>query len=339
MKAYINSTAIVSPQPTFEKDFPVDMVSYPGAKYLKCIEPSYKDFIDPMVSRRMSRIVKLGVCSALGCLRKSGVEMPDAIIAGTGLGCLEDTEKFLGSVYTLQERLLNPTPFINSTHNTIAGAIALAIKCHGYNATFTHRGFSFESALFDALMFAEENPGAAVLAGAFDEITANSYDITQRLGLWEKAIPGEGVAFFMLSGNRKPDSMAKLNALKTVFNPEGKNAVETEMHNFLRNAGLSVQDIDLVVMGISGDPATDSYYDHLRQGMFEGKPVAKFKHLCGEYDTSSSFALWLAAQVIHKQQLPGWVMANEPEPGKLKNIIIYNHLRGINHSFYLVSAC
>ena len=100
----------------------------------------------------MSRIVKMGVFAALSCLRNAEVEIPDAIIAGTGLGCLEDTEKFLGSMYTSEEKLLNPTPFIQSTHNTVAGAIALAIKCHGYNATYTHRGFSFESALIDALM-------------------------------------------------------------------------------------------------------------------------------------------------------------------------------------------
>jgi 3-oxoacyl-[acyl-carrier-protein] synthase II len=339
MKAYINNTAIVSPQQTFDQDFPMEIASYPDAKYFKCIEPAYKDFIDPMVSRRMSRIVKMGVCSALGCLRKAGVEMPDAVIAGTGLGCLEDTEKFLGSIYTLQEHLLNPTPFINSTHNTIAGAIALAIKCHGYNATFTHRGFSFESALLDALMLAEENPGAAILAGAFDEITANSYDITKRLGLWENTIPGEGVAFFLLSGKRQPNSMAQLNALHTLFNPEKNIVVENEMHNFIKNTGLSVQDIDLVVMGSNGDPLTDGYYRQLMHGMFEGKPVAGFKHLCGEYDTAASFALWISAQVIHKQHLPEWLRANEVKPGKLKNIVIYNHLRGINHSFYLLSAC
>ena len=295
MKAYINNTAIVSPQRTFDQDFPMEIVRYPGAKYLKCIEPAYKDFLDPMVSRRMSRIVKMGVCAALSCLRKAGVVMPDAVIAGTGLGCLEDTEKFLGSIYKLQERLLNPTPFINSTHNTIAGAIALAIKCHGYNATFTHRGFSFESALLDALMLAYENPEAYILAGAFDEITANSYDITKRLGLWESSIPGEGVVFFMLSGKRQSNSMAQLNALHTLFNPEKESVVEKEMHNFIKNAGLSAQDIDLVVMGINGDPMTDGYYKHLMDGMFEGKPVAEFKHLCGEYDTASSFALWLAA--------------------------------------------
>jgi 3-oxoacyl-[acyl-carrier-protein] synthase II len=238
-----------------------------------------------------------------------------------------------------RSHLLNPTPFINSTHNTIAGAISLAIKCHGYNATFTHRGFSFESALIDAMMIAEDNPGANILAGSFDEITANSYDITRRLGLWENTIPGEGVAFFMLSGKRQPNSMAQLNALHTFFNPEKEIEVEKEMHNFIKNAGLSMQDIDLVVMGLNGDPLTDSYYKHLTGSVLEGKSVAEFKHLCGEYDTASSFALWLAAQVIHKQQVPGWIRTNEFKPDKLKNILIYNHLRGVNHSFYLLSAC
>jgi 3-oxoacyl-[acyl-carrier-protein] synthase II len=339
MKAYINNTAIVSPQRTFDQDFPGEILHYPDVKYLKCIEPAYKDFLDPMVSRRMSRIVKMGVCAALSCLRKAGVEMPDAIIVGTGLGCLEDTEKFLGSIYSHQEHLLNPTPFINSTHNTIAGAIALVIKCHGYNATYTHRGFSFESALLDALMHAEENPEANILAGAFDEITANSYEITKRLGLWEGTIPGEGVAFFMLSGKRQQNSMAQLKALHTLFNPEKESVLENEMHNFIKNAGLSAQDIDLVLMGISGDPITDVYYKCLMDGMFEGKPVAEFKPLCGEYDTASSFALWMAAQVFHKQQVPEWIRTNEIKPGKLKNILIYNHLRGVNHSFYLLSAC
>jgi 3-oxoacyl-[acyl-carrier-protein] synthase II len=339
MKAYINNTAIVSPQRTFDQDFPMEVVRYPDAKFLKCIEPAYKDFLDPMVSRRMSRIVKMGVCAALSCLRKAGVEKPDAVIAGTGLGCLEDTEKFLGSIYTLQEHLLNPTPFINSTHNTIAGAIALAIKCHGYNATFTHRGFSFESALLDALMIAAENPGANILAGAFDEITTNSYDITKRLGLWERTIPGEGVAFFMLSGKSQANSMAQLNALQTLFYPEKESVVEKEIDNFIINAGLSAQDIDLVLMGINGDPLTDGYYKHLMDSIFEGKPVAEFKHLSGEYDTASSFALWLAAEVIHKQHIPEWIRANEYKPKKLKNLLIYNHLRGVNHSFYLLSAC
>ena len=133
--------------------------------------------------------------------------------------------------------------------------------------------------------------------------------------------------------------MAQLNALQTLFNPEKESVVEKEMRSFIVNAGLSTHDIDLVMFGINGDPLTDVYYKYLMSGMFEGKPVAEFKHLSGEYDTASSFALWLAAQVIHKQHLPEWIRVNEFKPGKLKNILIYNHLRGVNHSFYLISAC
>lgn len=339
MKAFINHTSIVSPQKTFDPDFPMEINSYPGAKYLKCIEPVYKDFLDPMVSRRMSRVVKIGVCTALDCLQGGNVKMPDAVIVGTGLGCLEDTEKFLGSIYTLREHLLNPTPFINSTHNTIAGAIALAIKCHGYNATYTHRGFSFESALMDALMLATESPEISILAGAFDEITPNTYDITKRLGLWDSTIPGEGVAFFLLSGKRLPRSMAQLHTPHTLFNPGKASVVKKELELFIKNAGLSVHDIDLVVLGMNGDPLTDTYYIHLENSLFKGKPVAGFKHLCGEYDTASSFALWLASQVIYRQHVPEWIRKNDVKPDKLKNILIYNHLRGVNHSFYLISAC
>jgi 3-oxoacyl-[acyl-carrier-protein] synthase II len=218
MVVYIKGASVISPQPTFNnQELPEEATSYADVNMLKCIEPPYRDFIDPMVARRMSRIVKMGVCSALKCMQETKIEMPDAIIAGTGLGCLEDTEKFLGSIYTSNEKLLNPTPFIQSTHNTIAGAIALAIKCHNFNATYTHRGFSFESALEDAMLQLNENPKFNILAGGFDEITSGSYEITRRLGLWKNhamnnlslrnyttrgTLPGEGVVFFMLGGEK-----------------------------------------------------------------------------------------------------------------------------------------
>ncbi len=46
--------------------------------------------------------------------------MPGAIITGTALGCLEDTVTFLTRMIELNEELLPPTAFIQSTHNTVA---------------------------------------------------------------------------------------------------------------------------------------------------------------------------------------------------------------------------
>jgi hypothetical protein len=296
----------------------------------------------------------MGVCAALKCLQNADIDMPDAIVAGTGLGCLEDTEKFLGSIYTSEEKLLNPTPFIQSTHNTVAGAIALAIKCHNYNATYTHRGFSFESALEDALLQLAENPGLNILAGGFDELTDNSYAITARLGLWKNhpvdnlelagyntrgALPGEGVAFFMLGGEKGSANPVCLRSVRTFYKPAGPDEVEGTIDLFLRDAGLAPGDIDLVLTGINGDVSTDRIYYRLMTGKWKGLPVAYYKHLCGEYDTSSSFALAMATGILKNHQLPGSIMINDITPGDIKRILIYNHLRGNNHVLYLLEQC
>src|SRR5664279_1036825 len=187
MEAYIDGRSAISPQNTFSGENSFENVrEYENAHFMKCIEPQYNAFIDPMASRRMSRIMKMGMASALKCLDEAGIRIPDAVITGTGLGCIEDTEKFLGALLTNEEKLLNPTPFIQSTHNTIAASIAILLKCYGYNNTFSHRGFSFESALLDGLMLLDEGSVSNVLVGGVDELTANFFTITNRLGFWKK---------------------------------------------------------------------------------------------------------------------------------------------------------
>jgi len=355
MATYIKGAALISPQKTFgERALPDEIMAYEQVNFLQCKEPSYREFIDPMVARRMSRIVKMGVCCALKCLQDNGMTSPDAIITGTGLGCLEDTGKFLGSIYTSEEKLLNPTPFIQSTHNTVAGAIALAIKCHSYNATYTHRGFSFESALEDAILHLDENPKSNILAGAFDELTPDSYTITKRLGLWKNhpvnnlqlvgdntrgSLPGEGVAFFLLGGEKGKDDMALLRSLRTFYNPGNYADVEREIDQLLHDQGLATKDIDLVVAGFNGNPAGDRIYYHLMKNKLKDSAFACYKHLCGEYDTSSSFALWLAATVLKKQVVPAGIRLNDQTSLPVNRVLLYNHLRGRNHALYLLEQC
>ncbi len=355
MAVYIKEASAISPQNTFSaRMLPEEAATYTDVNMLRCIEPVYRDFIDPMVARRMSRIVKMGVCCAMKCLRDSGIEMPDAIIAGTGLGCLEDTEKFLGSIYANEEKLLNPTPFIQSTHNTVAGAIALAIKCHNYNATYTHRGFSFESAMRDALLQLAENPGLKILGGGFDEVTPGSYEITRRMGLWKNhpvsnmalaqyntrgSLPGEGVAFFMLGGEKSTGDLAVIKSMDTFNKPNSQADLEKRISKFLEECGLKTGKPDLVIYGKNGDTTGDKYYNLLINGLMKDIPYVSYKHLCGEYDTSSSFALWLAAMMIREQRIPAYLEAGKNLPGELNHVLIYNHLRGVNHSLYFLERC
>lgn len=159
----------------------------------------FKDLVaDPALRRRMSRIVKMGVACGLKCIEGLAPESIDAIITATGFGCLADTEKFIESIVANSERLLNPTPFIQSTFNTIGGQIALLRGIHSYNVTYAHRGLSFESALIDAAMQVAEGK-KNVLLGAIDEITASSADIQRRLGMTREYELGEGANFFVLN--------------------------------------------------------------------------------------------------------------------------------------------
>ena len=108
MKAFIRSSAAVSPQPSMQATaFELDAAHYSGDQ-LACIEPDYSAFVDVKQIRRMSRILKMGSAAALTCLRQSETTMPDGIITGTAFGCLEDTSIFLRRLIEYNEELLPP---------------------------------------------------------------------------------------------------------------------------------------------------------------------------------------------------------------------------------------
>ena len=148
-KAYIIGSGCISPQNTTDANWFFESVRKPEGDHFKAIEPSYKDFINPNMLRRMGRAIKMGSAAANMALKESGLENVDGIMSGTGLGCFEDSEKFLLALLRNDEQFLTPTSFIQSTHNTVGSQIALGMKCHNYNFTYVHRGFSFECSVMD----------------------------------------------------------------------------------------------------------------------------------------------------------------------------------------------
>jgi 3-oxoacyl-[acyl-carrier-protein] synthase II len=353
MKAYIRSAASVSAQNTMgDAGFLTDIVEYQGTR-LKTIEPDYKNYIDPKLIRRMSHVIKMGVAAAKECLTSAHVDMPDAIITGTAFGIMEDTVTFLTRIIELQEEMLPPTAFIQSTHNTVAAQIALMLKCHNYNNTFVHKGISFESALQDALMLINEGEAANVLVGGIDEMIDTSFKVLTRLGLYKRhlisnldlykektkgTIGGEGAAFFLLSDQPGTNCLAELTGLKTLYRADTALDATAAIAQFLAEHGLSINDIDLIITGKNGDIVNDAPYELLKQGIFSQTTCANYKHLSGEYSTSSSFALWVAANIIHYQTVPAVLLEQEVAVKSLRKILIYNRYQNKYHSLMLVSA-
>ena len=101
--------------------------------YVNCITSGaglrrdIKELIPEMnLRRRMSRVVKSGVAAGIESLLEFGDRAAvEAVVTATGLGCIADSEKFLDSLIANEERMLNPTPFIQSTFNTVGAQIAL----------------------------------------------------------------------------------------------------------------------------------------------------------------------------------------------------------------------
>ena len=353
MKIFIKAASCISPQETFNQQFFSSSAKAYNSNFIKAIEPDYKTIIDPKLLRRMSRIVRTGLVAAIACLKESELSNVDAIITGTAYGCMEDSEKFLQTIVEHDETMLSPTSFIQSTHNTVAAQIALFLKCNAYNNTFVHRGFSFEHALIDTMLLLHEGSAKNILTGSAEEMTDFTFNVLRRFGMYKQlpvlnldlyksdsrgSIAGEGTAFFVLSNEASEKNYAELTDLKTFYKAESLSSVDENIKAFLQAKELSIEDIDLVVTGKNGDCKTDKEYDELQENVFQTTPVINYKHLCGEYPTSSSFAMWLVASIIKKQQLPQCFEDEKSTPKSFKKILIYNNYQNKYHSLILLSA-
>ncbi len=349
---FINGAGIISPQKTFDPDvFLTDIIQY-DKNVLTCVAPDFKAYINPIQMRRLSRMLRIGLSAAIICLRDSKVGMPDGIITATGYGFLDDTYKFLKEILEQSEKQLTPTFFMQSTSNALAGLIALTIKCMGYNNSYASKGFAFENALTDAMMQLNDNSSANFLIGSYDEAAEVQYRASIRAGHFKVeqvnnldlfatntkgSIQGEGAAFFMLSGTRSPSTWCKVLDMQLIYKPAPAELLH-ELQTFLKTNEISVGDIDVVVNGASGDVDHDIVINGLINQAVPGSFEVRFKHLCGEYSTSTSFAMWLAASILKKQKVPRAVsLEREQEPTKLDTILVINQYMAKSFAFVLMT--
>ena len=354
MKIYINGTGNVSPQKTWEYSSFLEEVKEYNARMLQCLEPEVNPGLDEKFLRRMSRLIRLGWIAAKICLDDAGNQVPDAIITGSGWGSVLDSEKFLLSLYRNKESLLPPTPFIQSTHNVVGAQIALLLNNCAYNMAYAHSSFAFEHALLDGILGLKNGDYRNVLTGGFDEITANQFILTDRLHRWrreavnnlqlfdteeEGSIAGEGFTFFFLQDHPSDKTYAEIKDVMTLFSTENTGLVAEKALLLLEKNGLESGKIDWVFTGLNGDQEGDKVYRDVLLKVFpSGFNQAAWKHLCGEYLTSTAFATWAAAKALKQQAVPDTLRIKTSKIRlDIRNILVYNHFKGIHHSFILLS--
>lgn len=206
-RIYIRSAAQISVQKPLCEDWMADPVQLSG-EYLRSQDPDFKPFLSPMQARRMGLILKRAIAVSLTALKDAGIECPDAIFTGTGLGCMENTENFLSAMCRDGEEMLPPTYFMMSTHNTISSAVAILLRCHGQNCTYSQKDISFESALLDAFLQLQVGGISNALVGAHDETTPDTYRLLKGTGYFEGIVTAaEASSAFALSASSAPSAV------------------------------------------------------------------------------------------------------------------------------------
>lgn len=326
-KVYINGLASISIQEQ-SRNFTVETLKKIEQGVNEAHQPSYKDLIAPAMVRRMAKGVKMGIYTAHLALEEANIQLPEAIITGTGLGCLVDSEKFLELLLDNEERYLTPTSFIQSTHNTVGGQVALHLGCKGYNFTYVHQNSSFESALLDGFLQVKAAEVANALIGGIDEVGKTTI-INQQLAqlvntaatVFETGInTAEGATFFVLDHEQTEKSYAELVDIHI-----GNTSEAMPITSFLQQHNLTVEALDVVYVGSCNLPVDQEYFDAIYHSCNHAE-IVTYKEYVGHHHTASSFGLLLAAERMKRDE-------------QVQYILLYNQFQGKDCSFILLKRC
>ena len=351
MGIYIQSAAQISIQQPLSDEWLQHPIEH-TQPHVRAIEPNFRDYLEAGEARRMGRIQKRAIVTALSALQQAQMDMPEAIITGTGLGCVESTEKFLQAMVHNGEDYLQPTHFMQSTHNTISSQIAVKLGCHGYNNTHVQDGTTFESALLDAAMNFETERIGTALVTANDELTPDYFALLGQLGYWKQepitrralieaqtlgSFAGEVAVAFALQNQRNELSLCQIRAIELLHRPTPEQLREN-IDRILTHNNLSINDIDAIMIGKSGDRDNDAIYAQHTQ-LWGDRPMAWYKHLFGESYSASGMGMYAAVRCLQHKHIPAHMMLNGEPINNPRNILMYNHFMNREHSLILLSTC
>ena len=253
MSCYIKKVSTVSPIGDLGENLNLNTFA---ANTFNAVEPDYKEVIaNANLRRRMNRMLKMGTYAAMKCLADTDVDM---MLTATSLGSISDTEKMLDTIYSSGETLGNPTAFIQSTFNTLAGNIAQLKSTHIPNVTFVNRGETVANALGYAqvkLSCDADN----ILYVSSDEKTELSETVLKKFNLSANGMYGEGSTAMILS-SEKTGALAEI-----VFSKCGIDVMSA-----LKELGMPMEDVEIL----------------------------DYKRWCGEYATALAFGVALAARML-----------------------------------------
>ena len=337
---YIIGVAQISAQPPLCDSWIQQASPLPSA-YVRADDPNFRTLLSPLESRRMGHLLKRAAVVSAAALQEAGLVTPDAIFTGTGLGCVESTEKFLEVMCRQGEQLLSPAHFMQSTHNTISSLIAIRTHCHGPNVTFSHKTFSFEQALHEALLELALGNSRQVLVGGYDEVTPSYFTLLRRSGYVGHSGQVACTETSMAAALSKDSShaLACLRGFKTghIDNP---SILPELLHRFLNDLHVNPANLDAVLAGMNGCAENDGRYHALLSASLPDVPQLAYKRLFGENFTVSALGFYAAVRLLQDSAWPAATECfSEPMPLRPPRLLLLLNLSPAgNYAFSLLTT-
>jgi 3-oxoacyl-[acyl-carrier-protein] synthase II len=122
--------------------------------------------------RRMDRLTKITMMSAITCIEGANILIDDETINQVGgifctaYGPIASARDFINSGFELGLNSASPLLFPYTVGNAAPGAITVLMKCRGYNTTVS--GYNPIAYAYDVIC---QNKAKAILAGGFEELS------------------------------------------------------------------------------------------------------------------------------------------------------------------------
>lgn len=263
------------------------------------------DFLPRKSLRRIDHYSKMAILGSYLALEDASLLDIDrkslGIVIASGYGASATTFAFLDSFIVSTDTYSSPTHFSNSVHNAAAAHISIFLGATGPCLTVSEFEMSVPSALVSAAHMLEEGRVEKVLFGSVDEYcNVLGYCLSRFFGVnrgpviepllfdRQSAIPGEGAAFFLLSGRKQ--------------GAKGYGRITDVQIDYSERARLPRPGGTLFILGADGYKECGSRYGEYITGDMN---VTSYASLFGSFPTNAAFDLAVASLSIRENRIYG----------------------------------
>lgn len=267
-----------------------------------------RDWVPPLVARRMSPSSKMSVAAARMAVADAGLEAASferaAVVLSTSYGASDVSERILRQIFLESPEAVSPALFTESVANAPGAQIALALGARGANLTVTQRQAGPWLALGRAVAELATGRADRVLVGAVDELNPLLHAALDRLGALVRPGPdgaeiakpfdrhrdgfvaGEGAVVAVLEPEeaalaRGARRLARVRSTGSAFEPDAPRtgwaddgrATADAIAAALACDGLSPADLEVVVSGACGSWPGDRFEARVLRALWPADPM------------------------------------------------------------------